>query len=202
MTTTVRYVGLDVHKDTIVIALAEEGRQAASLWKTIPYDELRLVKALRLLQKQGADLKVCYEAGPTGYGIQRRLSTEAIDCQVVAPSLSRSKRAIAIKTDQRDAKHLAQFHRAENYTDLRPLRSVESLGDLERAREDAKRQTVARHQLSKFLCATDVATAPVATGRCVIFNGSEVRSLSTHAEPRITRLCQKRRRCDRAGQTT
>lgn len=153
MTTTVRYVGLDVHKDTIVIAIAEEGRQAASVWKTIPYDELRLVKALRLLQKQGAELKVCYEAGPTGYGIQRRLTAEGIDCQVVAPSLIPVQAGNRVKTDQRDAKHLAQFHRAGELTPIYvPDEAVEALRDLERAREDAKRaQTVARHQLSKFL---------------------------------------------------
>ena len=69
MTIRVRYVGLDVHKDTIVIATAEEGRCAASVWKTIPYDEVRLVKALQLLRKPGSTLRVCYEAGPTGYGI-------------------------------------------------------------------------------------------------------------------------------------
>ena len=128
MTTTLRYVGLDVHKDTIVIALAEEGRQAATLWKTIPYDELRLVKALRLLQKQGAELKVCYEAGPTGYGIQRRLIAEAIDCQVVAPSLIPIQAGNRIKTDQRDAKHLAQFHRAGELTPIYvPDEAVEAL---------------------------------------------------------------------------
>ena len=58
MTIRVRYIGLDVHKDTIVIATAEEGRRAASVWKTIPYDEVRLVKALQLLTKPGSTLRV------------------------------------------------------------------------------------------------------------------------------------------------
>ena len=128
MTTRVRYVGLDVHKDTIVIAIAEEGREAASVWKTIPYDELRLVKALCLLQKQGADLKVCYEAGPTGHALYRRLIAEAIDCQVVAPSLIPIQAGNRVKTDQRDAKHLAQFHRAGELTPIYvPDEAVEAL---------------------------------------------------------------------------
>ena len=49
MATNVRYIGLDVHKETIVIAVAEEGRREAKAWKTIPYDLVRLVKAIGLL---------------------------------------------------------------------------------------------------------------------------------------------------------
>lgn len=153
MTTTVRYVGLDVHKDTIVIAIAEEGRQGASVWETIPYDEVRLVKALRLLTGQGQTLKVCYEAGPTGYGIHRLLSEAGIDCAVVAPSLIPKQAGNRVKTDRRDAQKLAQFHRAGELTPVYvPDEEVEALRDLERAREAAKRaETAARHQLSKFL---------------------------------------------------
>ena len=63
------YVGLDVHKDSIVIAVAHEGREAAAKWKTIPNDWTRLVKALRLLAGEPERLRVCYEAGPTGFGV-------------------------------------------------------------------------------------------------------------------------------------
>lgn len=153
MTATVRYVGLDVHKDTIVIAVADEGRQEALVWRTIPYDEMGLVKALRLLAKKGQVLKVCYEAGPTGYGIHRRLTEAGLECVVVAPSLIPQRGGNRIKTDRRDAQKLAQFHRAGELTPVYvPDEVVEALRDLERAREDAKRaQTAARHQLSKFL---------------------------------------------------
>ncbi|MCX7425046.1 MAG: IS110 family transposase, partial [Planctomycetia bacterium] len=70
---SVLYVGLDVHKDSIVIALAREGREAAETWKTIPYDGVRLRKALKMLVKSREELRVCYEAGPTGFGLCRRL---------------------------------------------------------------------------------------------------------------------------------
>jgi transposase len=70
---SVVYVGLDVHKDSITIAVAREGRGAAETWKTIPYDGVRLRKALKMLVKSPEQLRVCYEAGPTGFGLCRRL---------------------------------------------------------------------------------------------------------------------------------
>jgi len=70
---SVLYVGLDVHKDSIAIAVAHEGREPAETWKTIPYDGVRLRKALKMPVKKGEELRVCYEAGPTGFGLCRRL---------------------------------------------------------------------------------------------------------------------------------
>ena len=86
MNASVIYVGMDVHKDSIVIAIAREGREAAEKWKTIPNDGVRLVKALKTLVKHDETLKVCYEAGPTGFGLCRRLREAGVDCIVVAPS--------------------------------------------------------------------------------------------------------------------
>ena len=83
MSLSVVYVGLDVHKDSIAIAVAREGREPAAKWKTIPYDGVRLRKALKMLVKEGESLKVCYEAGPTGFGLYRRLREAGIDCIVV-----------------------------------------------------------------------------------------------------------------------
>ncbi len=153
MNMKVRYIGLDVHKDTIVIAVADEGRQEARVWKTIPYDTTRLLKALKLLQKEGERLEVCYEAGPTGYELHRRLTEAGIACQVVAPSLTPSKSGDRIKTDRRDAARLAHFLRSGDLTEVYvPDEATEALRDLERARDAAKRaERTARHQLAKFL---------------------------------------------------
>jgi len=85
LTINIRYIGLDVHKETIVIAVADAGRGEAKAWKTIPYDLPRLVKAIALLA-DGAEVEVCYEAGPTGFGVQRALEKAGYACQVVAPS--------------------------------------------------------------------------------------------------------------------
>ncbi len=87
MSTKLRYIGLDVHKETIVIAVAESGRGRAKAWKTIPYDLARLVKAMHLLAGSG-ELMICYEAGPTGFGVYRALTDAGYACQVVAPSLA------------------------------------------------------------------------------------------------------------------
>jgi transposase len=157
MSTSVVYVGLDVHKDSIVIAVAREGRAAAEKWKTIPYDGVRLRKTLKMLVKNGETLKVCYEAGPTGFGLYRRLREAGIDCIVVAPSLVPGKPGDRVKTDPRDARKLAHFLRSGDLTEVYvPDEAVEAIRDLERARDDAKcAERVARHQLSKFLLRHD-----------------------------------------------
>lgn len=157
MSTSVVYVGLDVHKDSIVIAVAREGRGEASKWKTIPYDAVRLVKALKMLLKEGEVLKVCYEAGPTGFGLCRRMREMGIDCIVVAPSLVPGKPGDRVKTDPRDARNLAHYLRSGDLTEVCvPDAAVEAIRDLERARDDAKgAERVARHQLSKFLLRHD-----------------------------------------------
>ncbi len=157
MSTSVVYVGLDVHKDSFTIAVARGGRGAAENWKTIPYDGVRLRKALPLLLRKGEVLRVCYEAGPTGFGLCRRLREAGMDCIVVAPSLVPGKPGDRIKTDRRDARKLAHFLRSGDLTEVHvPDEAVEAIRDLERARDDAKcAERVARHQLSKFLLRHD-----------------------------------------------
>jgi len=157
MSTNVVYVGLDVHKDSIALAVAREGREPAETWKTIPYDGVRLRKALKMLVKSGERLKVCYEAGPTGFGLCRRLRKAGIDCIVAAPSLVPAKPGERVKTDRRDARKLAHFLRSGDLTEVHvPEEAVEAIRDLERARDDAKNaERAARHQLSKFLLRHD-----------------------------------------------
>lgn len=152
MSLTLRYVGLDVHKDTIVIAVADVGREAAEEFAVIAHDYPLLLKKLKRLGAP-AQLWCCYEAGPTGYGLYRGLREAGIDCQVVAPSLVPTKAGDRVKTDRRDAKKLAHFLRSGDLTPVYvPSEADEALRDLERAREDAKRaERAARHQLSKFL---------------------------------------------------
>lgn len=157
MSTSVVYVGLDVHKDSIAIAVAREGREPAEVWKVIPNDGGRLRKALSMLSKSREDLRVCYEAGPTGFGLCRRLREAGIDCMVVAPSLVPGKPGDRVKTDRRDARKLAHFLRSGDLTAVHvPDEAVEAIRDLERARDDAKSaERTARHQLGKFLLRHD-----------------------------------------------
>jgi transposase len=148
---------LDVHKETIVIAVAEAGRCEPAIWKTIPYELPRLVKAMKLLAAKG-QLSICYEAGPTGFGVQRVLTKAGYDCQVVAPSLIPVQSGNRVKTDRRDAVKLARFLRSGDLTAITvPSEEREAVRDLERSRDDAKRaERVARQQLSKFLLRHDV----------------------------------------------
>jgi transposase len=153
MSNCTRYVGLDVHKSTIAMAVADAGREEARVLTTIRHD---VSKLLKILEGLGGDdrVKVCYEAGPTGFGLQRALAGEGYDCQVVAPSLIPSKGGqVRIKTDRRDAARLAHFLRSGDLTPIRvPDEKTEAIRDLERAREDAKQdEKRARQRLGKFL---------------------------------------------------
>jgi transposase len=145
----VRFVGLDVHADSIAIAVAEPGRGEPATVGIIPNDTVMLLKRLRRLGR----VKCCYEAGPTGYGLHRDLGKAGIDCMVVAPSLVPTRVGDRVKTDRRDAVKLARFLRSGDLTEVKvPDEATEAIRDLERAREDAKKaELAARHQLGKFL---------------------------------------------------
>lgn len=148
----IRYVGLDVHKATISIAVAENGRSEPRFIGKFPSDWAGLHKQIKKLA-EGYSLKICYEAGPTGYGVYRRLIQEGYDCIVVAPSKIPAKPGDRVKNDRRDAIQLARCLRAGDLTAIQvPDPDTEALRDLERNREAAKRAEVAaKNQLGKFL---------------------------------------------------
>jgi transposase len=147
----VRFVGLDVHAETIAVAVAESGGEVRSLG-VIPN---RMESVSRLIRKLGKpeQLQVCYEAGPTGYPLYWHLTKLGVKCEVVAPTLVPIKAGDRVKTDRRDAERLARCYRAGDLTPVWvPDAAHEALRDLVRAREAAKAdQLRARHRLSKFL---------------------------------------------------
>src|SRR3569833_1601973 len=146
-----RFLGLDVHAETIAVAVAEPGRgEVRSLG--IIANELGAIR--RLIQKLGKkNLRACYEAGPTGFALYRQLVELGIECEVIAPTLIPKTAADRIKTDRRDALMLARCYRAGDLTPVWvPDRAHEALRDLVRAREAAKYdQHRAKQRLSKFL---------------------------------------------------
>ncbi len=152
MNKSLRFVGLDVHKDSITIAVAEEGREPAYVYGEVLNDWEILKRALRRLGAKSS-LRCCYEAGPCGYGLYRKMKQAKIECVVVAPSLVPVQSGNRVKTDRRDATKLAHFLRSGDLTEIFvPDEEAEALRDLERAREDAKNaERAARHQLGKFL---------------------------------------------------
>ena len=150
----ITYIGLDVHKDAIAVALAEAGVRSDVREYGKIANTPTAVKALAAkLSRAGNELRFCYEAGPCGCGIQRQLSLAGRDCVVVAPSLIPRKPGDRIKTDRRDAISLAKLHRVGELTPVWvPDPAHEAIRDLVRARLAAVRSLrQARQQLSSFL---------------------------------------------------
>ncbi len=148
---SIKFVGLDVHAETIAVAVAEQDGEVRSLG-VIPNREESIRK---LVKKLGPveQLRFCYEAGPTGYVVYWQLTALGAKCEVVAPTLVPVKSGERVKTDRRDALKLARNYRAGELTAVWvPDAAHEALRDLVRAREAAKKdQLRAKHRLSKFL---------------------------------------------------
>lgn len=148
------FVGLDVHKATIAVTAAEEGRDGdVRFLGAIPNTPADVAKVARRLAKAGPRLEFCYEAGGCGYGIHRQLVALGHGCTVVAPTLVARKPGERTKNDRRDSQKLALQHRSGDLTAVWVPDPVhEAVRDLVRARMDAAAQlTRARQQCLAFL---------------------------------------------------
>jgi transposase len=151
------YLGLDVHKDSIAIAVAEEGRRGEVRDGGVISNDLHALEKFiaRLRKAHGKELilRACYEAGPCGFGLARRLRQLGVECEVVAPSMTPKRAGERVKTDRRDARKLARLLRAGELTAVYiPEPTDEAIRDLCRARTDAvddRRRS--RHRLKGFL---------------------------------------------------
>lgn len=149
-------MGLDVHKETVVIAVATGRGGSVDVLGTVSNTFHAVHQAIERLGPPNR-LRICYEAGPTGFGLARQLRQSGYRCMVVAPSLVPKQAAERIKTDRRDAVKLARFLRSGDLTEVTiPEEQTEAMRDLERAREDALQSLQrARLQLDKFLLRHD-----------------------------------------------
>ncbi len=150
----VKYVGLDVHKDSITIAIADDGRDGeVRVYGKIANDLDQIDKAMRKLISQNSELRCVYEAGPCGYTVYRHLINKGIDCVVIAPALIPKKSGDRVKTDRRDAKKLATLHRAGELTAVYvPDQEDEAIRDLVRTRGDIKNAVrKVKQQINAFL---------------------------------------------------
>jgi transposase len=147
------FVGMDVHKTTISISVAEDGRGGTVRFiGVIPNTPEAVGKMAKQLARHG-ELDFCYEASGCGYGVHRQLTSLGHKCIVVAPSLIPRKSGERIKTDRRDSEKLAILHRSGDLTPVWvPDPTHEALRDLVRARVDASMHLMrARQQLLAFL---------------------------------------------------
>jgi hypothetical protein len=126
----IRFLGLDVHADTITVAIADPGKEA-SLYGRIP-NQLDAVRRMVKKLGPGFELRACYEAGPTGYVLFWQLSLLGVKCEVIAPSLVPTKAGDKVKTDRRDALKLAKNYRHGDSRGCpsRPVASTATVGQI------------------------------------------------------------------------
>ena len=147
------YVGLDVHKRTIAVSLVVAGTGEVREWQETNDATVARRLARRLQREAGGPVECCYEAGPTGYVLQRRLRAEGVMCTVIAPSLIPVRPGSRIKTDRRDARKLGELLGAGLLVAVHPpSEEQEALRDLCRCRVDVVEDLLrARHRMGKFL---------------------------------------------------
>jgi transposase len=160
------HIGLDVHKDSIAVAVLRPGTTEVDE-RVIP-NTPEAVRRL-LSRHDSASTSLAYEAGPTGYDTHRLVTSLGFDCDVIAPSLIPRRSRVRVKTDRIDARNLARLHRAGELTSVRvPGSAEEAVRDLIRVREEVKcDRRIARQRIRSFLlrygkCAT--LAAPIAGG--------------------------------------
>ncbi len=148
-----KYIGLDVHKETIAVAVADGDGGEPAFYGNIPNTEEAVKKLVKKLCPHGDVISFCYEAGPCGYGVYRQIVSLSHECAVVAPSLIPKKAGDRVKTDRRDSLSLARLHRSGELTKVWvPDEEQEAIRDLTRAREDMKAlERHSRQRLGAFL---------------------------------------------------
>jgi len=147
------YVGVDAHKKDLFVAMLVGDGPTPVTW-TVPNEPNAVKRLVRKLERDAPGLvRMCYEAGPCGYALQRQVSTPRVSCQVIAPALIPRKPGDRIKTNRRDARKLAELFRAGLLTEVRPpTPEDEAVRDLCRARDDAREDLQrSRHRLGKLL---------------------------------------------------
>ncbi|MFQ5938036.1 MAG: IS110 family transposase [Acidiferrobacterales bacterium] len=148
-----KYIGLDTHKDTIAVSVADAAGGSARFFGEVANTPAAIDKLIKRLSPDGEVLPFCYEAGPCGYGLYRQITQSGHDCSVVAPSLIPRRPGDRIKTDRRDSGALARLHRAGELTPVWvPDEAQEAMRDLTRAREDVKHlERQSKQRLNAFL---------------------------------------------------
>src|ERR1700716_530258 len=200
-----RFIGLDIHKERISVAVAESERSGAVEYLgEIANEPGAISKLCDRLRRPGKPLAFCYEAGPCGYGIHRQLTRLGHRCDVVAPSLIPTKAGDRVKTNRRDATMLARLHRAGELTPVWvPDADHEAMRDLIRLRSVVRQiVTRARQHLRGFLLSRSQARERdgMANGLPAVAIDFGLRT--SRSADRASRLCRCRHGCGTAPQAS
>jgi len=149
------HLGMDTSKDKIVVGMLHWEQQVPDV--EVVFNDEASIRRLIARFDDPSQLRTCYEAGPTGFGLHRLLTSMGVACDVVAPSLIPKAPSDRVKTDRRDCRRLARLHRAGELVAIRvPTPAQEAVRDLCRVRADlVQDRTRTRHRLSKFLLRHD-----------------------------------------------
>jgi transposase len=152
MSSSTIFLGLDVHQESITIAVLPSGALAPTRVERLPSDLAKLRRFCERLAAEG-ELRACYEASGAGYVLHRAMTAWGVHCDVIAPSLIPTKPGVQRKHDKHDAVQLARLYRAGELTVVRiPTEAEERVRDVVRCRETFQREILkSRHYILKFL---------------------------------------------------
>lgn len=152
MSSSVIYLGLDVHKDSVTIAVLPRAAIAPTRVERLPNDLAKLRRFCERVQREG-EVRACYEASGAGYVLHRAFTSWGVHCDVIAPSMIPTKPGHQRKHDAHDAAQLARLYRAGELTVIRiPSEAEERVRDVVRCRETFQREILkSRHYILKFL---------------------------------------------------
>ena len=150
--TPIIWIGMDVHKDTVMVAVFKHGNHEAEIVKQLPNDDRKLRRFFERWSRQG-EIRSCYEASGAGYVLHRSITEWGYDCEIIAPSLIPVRPGEQRKHDRRDAMQLARLYRAGELVTIRiPTAAEERVRDLVRCRQCFQREILrSRHYVTKFL---------------------------------------------------
>lgn len=150
--TSIIWIGMDVHKDTVMVAVFEEGNREAEIVKQLPNEDGKLRRFFERWSRRGK-IRSCYEASGAGYVLHRSITEWGHDCEIIAPSLIPTRPGERRKHDRKDATQLARLYRAGELVTIRiPTAVEERVRDLVRCRQCFQREILrSRHYVTKFL---------------------------------------------------
>ncbi len=151
MSASILYLGMDVHKDSLTVAVFGPSGNEPHLLEKLPNESHRIRRFLERLQRDGSELRACYEASGAGDVLQRQLTAWGVSCEVIAPSLIPTRPGEKRKHDKRDALGLGRLYRAAELVPVRiPSEAEERVRDLVRCRETFQKEILqSRHYILK-----------------------------------------------------